>query len=48
MAILKWWIEFKELVELEKEEITKNSQGGSKHTIAIVDSSSGKQPTRRP
>jgi hypothetical protein len=48
MAILKSWIEFYKLMELEKEETTQNSEGDFKHTTAIVESSSGRRLVERP
>jgi hypothetical protein len=48
MAGLKRWIEFYKLMELEKEETVRHSQGNFKHTLAMVESSSGRQLAKRP
>jgi hypothetical protein len=47
VAVLKRWIEFYKLIEL-KEETTRDSQGNFKHTLAMVESSSGRQLAKRP
>jgi hypothetical protein len=46
MVVLEKWIEFKELIELEREDATRDSQGGSQHTIAMVESSIAKRATK--
>jgi hypothetical protein len=42
-VVLEKWIEFKKLIELEKEDTTRDSQGGSQHIIAMVESFTTKQ-----
>lgn len=46
MIVLKQWIEFKKLIDLEKEESTRDYQGGLEHTIAMLESSNAKRPLK--
>jgi hypothetical protein len=46
MDVLKKWIEFKELIELEREDTTRDSKGGFQHTITMVESSITKRPQK--
>jgi hypothetical protein len=45
-VVLEKWIEFKELIELEGEDTTRDSQGVFQHTIAMVENSIIKQPRK--
>jgi hypothetical protein len=44
MVVLEKWIKFKELIELEREDTTRDSQGGYQHTTTMVESSTIKWP----
>jgi hypothetical protein len=44
MDVLEKWIEFKEFIELERENTTRDSQGGFQHTTTMVESSIAKRP----
>jgi hypothetical protein len=44
MVIPKKWIKFKEFIELEREDATRDSQGGCQHTTTMVESSTAKWP----
>jgi hypothetical protein len=39
MVVFEKGIKFKELIELEKEDTTRDSQGGSQHMTSMVESS---------
>jgi hypothetical protein len=45
-VVVDKWIEFKELIELKREDTTRGSQGGSQHTIAMVENSTAKRPLK--
>ncbi len=46
MVVLEKWIKFKELIELEKDDTTRDSQGGFQHTTTMVENSSTKWPQK--
>jgi len=39
MVVFEKWIKFKEFIELEREDTTKDSQGGFQHTTSMVENS---------
>jgi hypothetical protein len=47
-VVLEKWTEFKQLIKLERVDITRDSQGGSQHTTPLVESSIAKQATKWP
>jgi hypothetical protein len=47
-VVLEKWIEFKELIKLERVDITRDSQGGFQHTTPMVESSIVKWATKQP
>jgi hypothetical protein len=47
-VVLEKWIECKELIELEREDTTSDSQGGFQHSTTMIESSSTKWVTKWP
>ncbi len=47
-VVIEKWIKCKELIELEREDTTRDSQGGFQHNTTMVESSSTKWVTKWP
>jgi hypothetical protein len=47
MVVFEKWIEFKEFIELEREDTTRDSQGGFQHTTSMVENSNIKRIAKR-